>query len=157
MKNEITLQTRREFLRTTVLGSALSWTVPTFLADTFAALQSQAADSATQIATGKDATILVVLQMAGGKRRPQRRDSLRERFLSQRAPQDWPDGGKGFEAERRHRFPQRDDRVQKTFTIPAISPSFRASAIRTRTAPISVPPKSGRPPVIRTRLRNTDG
>jgi uncharacterized protein (DUF1501 family) len=66
MKNEITLQTRREFLRTTVLGSALSWTVPTFLADTFMALQSQAADSATQIATGKDATILVVLQMAGG-------------------------------------------------------------------------------------------
>ena len=66
MKNEITLQTRREFLRTTVLGSALSWTVPAFLADTFSALQSQAADSATQIVTGKDATILVVLQMAGG-------------------------------------------------------------------------------------------
>ncbi|MGC9943570.1 MAG: hypothetical protein ABSE48_17220 [Verrucomicrobiota bacterium] len=66
MKNEITLQTRREFLRTTVLGSALSWTVPAFLADTFSALQSQAADSATQIATGKDSTILVVLQMAGG-------------------------------------------------------------------------------------------
>jgi uncharacterized protein (DUF1501 family) len=66
MKNEITLQTRREFLRTTVLGSALTWTVPVFLADTFSALQSQAADSATQIVTGKDATILVVLQMAGG-------------------------------------------------------------------------------------------
>lgn len=66
MKNEITLQTRREFLRTTVLGGALSWTVPVFLADTFSALQSQAADSATQIVTGKDATILVVLQMAGG-------------------------------------------------------------------------------------------
>jgi len=66
MKNEISLQTRREFLRTTVLGSALSWTVPSFLANTFAALQSQAADSATQIATGKDSTILVVLQMAGG-------------------------------------------------------------------------------------------
>lgn len=66
MKNEITLQTRREFLRTTVLGSALSWTVPVFLADTFSALQSQAADSATQIVTGKDSTILVVLQMAGG-------------------------------------------------------------------------------------------
>jgi len=66
MKNEITLQTRRQFLRTTVLGSALSWTVPAFLADTFAALQSQAADSATQIVTGKDSTILVVLQMAGG-------------------------------------------------------------------------------------------
>jgi uncharacterized protein (DUF1501 family) len=66
MKNEITLQTRREFLRTTVLGSALTWTVPAFLADTFSALQSQAADSATQIVTGRDATILVVLQMAGG-------------------------------------------------------------------------------------------
>jgi len=66
MKNEITLQTRREFLRRTVLGSALSWTVPMFLADTFSALQAQAADSATQITTGKDATILVVLQMAGG-------------------------------------------------------------------------------------------
>jgi uncharacterized protein (DUF1501 family) len=66
MKNEITLQTRREFLRTTVLGSALSWTVPAFLANTFSALQSQAADSATQISTGKDGTILVVLQMAGG-------------------------------------------------------------------------------------------
>ena len=66
MKNEITLQTRREFLRKTVLGSALSWTVPAFLANTFTALQSQAADSAIQTATGKDGTILVVLQMAGG-------------------------------------------------------------------------------------------
>ena len=66
MKNEITLQTRREFLRTTMLGSALSWTVPAFLASTFDALQSEAADSATQIVTGKDSTILVVLQMAGG-------------------------------------------------------------------------------------------
>jgi uncharacterized protein (DUF1501 family) len=66
MKNEIILRTRREFLRTTILGSALSYTVPAFLADTFAALHAGAADSATQITTGKDATILVVLQMAGG-------------------------------------------------------------------------------------------
>src|SRR5580658_1169240 len=66
MKNEISLQTRRQFLRSTVLGSALSWTVPAFLADTFAALHASAADSATQIATGRDSTILVVLQMAGG-------------------------------------------------------------------------------------------
>lgn len=66
MKNEITLQTRREFLRRTVLTSALSWTVPTFLANTFSALQAEANDSATQITTGKDSTILVVLQMAGG-------------------------------------------------------------------------------------------
>jgi len=66
MKNEITLQTRREFLRRTVLGSSLAWTVPAFLANTFSALDSEAADSATQIVTGKDSTILVVLQMAGG-------------------------------------------------------------------------------------------
>lgn len=66
MKNEITLQTRREFLRRTMLTSALSWTVPTFLANTFSSLQADAMDQATQIATGKDSTILVVLQMAGG-------------------------------------------------------------------------------------------
>ena len=45
MKNELSLKTRREFLRTTVLGSALSWTVPAFLANTFSALQAEAADS----------------------------------------------------------------------------------------------------------------
>jgi uncharacterized protein (DUF1501 family) len=61
-----TLKTRREFLRTTMLGSALSWTVPTFLANTFSALHAEAADKATQITTGKDSQILVVLQMAGG-------------------------------------------------------------------------------------------
>src|SRR5580765_2865022 len=66
MKNEITLHTRREFLRSTILTSALSWTVPTFLANTFSALQAEAADKATQILTGRDSTILVILQMAGG-------------------------------------------------------------------------------------------
>src|SRR5438876_94316 len=66
MKNEITLKTRREFLRSTMLGSALSWTVPAFLANTFSALHSDAADKATQTATGRDSQILVILQMAGG-------------------------------------------------------------------------------------------
>jgi uncharacterized protein (DUF1501 family) len=66
MKKEITLHTRREFIRQTVLGSALSWSVPAFLANTFSALHGEAADAATQIVTGKDSTILVVLQMAGG-------------------------------------------------------------------------------------------
>ena len=66
MKNEITLQTRREFLRRTILGSSLAWTMPAFLSNTFTALQAEAADSAIQTRTGKDATILVVLQMAGG-------------------------------------------------------------------------------------------
>jgi uncharacterized protein (DUF1501 family) len=53
-------------MRTAVLGGALSWTVPAFLASTFSALEADAADRATQITTGKDSTILVVLQMAGG-------------------------------------------------------------------------------------------
>ena len=66
MNDQFSLKTRREFLRTTVLGSALTWTVPTFLANTFATLQAEAADKATQIVTGKDSQILVVLQMAGG-------------------------------------------------------------------------------------------
>jgi uncharacterized protein (DUF1501 family) len=66
MSDELTLKTRREFLRTTLLGGALSWTVPSFLANTVSALQAEAADSATQITTGRDASILVVLQMAGG-------------------------------------------------------------------------------------------
>jgi uncharacterized protein (DUF1501 family) len=66
MKTETSLKTRREFLRTTVLGGALSWTVPTFLANTFSAMHAEAADSAKQIVTGKDSEILVILQMAGG-------------------------------------------------------------------------------------------
>src|SRR5215813_1536013 len=66
MKKEITLHTRREFLRSTVLTGALSWTVPGFLASTFSALQAEAADRATQLVTGRDSTILVILQMAGG-------------------------------------------------------------------------------------------
>lgn len=63
MKYDFTLKTRREFLRTSAIGAALSWTVPSFLAQTFAALNAQAA---VQAASGKDDTILVVLQMAGG-------------------------------------------------------------------------------------------
>jgi uncharacterized protein (DUF1501 family) len=66
MKHPFSLQTRRDFLRTGVLGGALSWTVPAFLSNTFSALHAEAADAATQTATGKDSTILVVLQMAGG-------------------------------------------------------------------------------------------
>lgn len=66
MKNELPLRTRREFLRTTVLGGAISWTVPVFLSNTFSALNAAAADSALAPTTGRDGTILVVLQMAGG-------------------------------------------------------------------------------------------
>ena len=45
MNTDITLKTRREFLRSTMLGSALTWTVPTFLANTFSSLHADAAAS----------------------------------------------------------------------------------------------------------------
>ena len=63
---EQTLHTRREFLRTSFLGGALASTVPLFLEKTFLTLDSMAAATTGQYATGKDSTILVVLQMAGG-------------------------------------------------------------------------------------------
>jgi uncharacterized protein (DUF1501 family) len=63
--NELYLKTRREFLRTSALGAAVTWTVPGFLSHTFNALHTEAADK-SQPATGKDDTILVVLQLAGG-------------------------------------------------------------------------------------------
>ena len=59
-----TIHTRRQFLRTSVLGGALAWSVPVFLERTFFTLDAMAADSMTP--TGKDAPILVVLQLAGG-------------------------------------------------------------------------------------------
>jgi uncharacterized protein (DUF1501 family) len=66
MKRTPTLHTRRQFLRTSALGAAASWTLPVFLEKTFFTLNALAADALTQTATGKDSTILVVLQMAGG-------------------------------------------------------------------------------------------
>src|SRR6266571_8114520 len=61
-----TLHTRRQFLRTSMLGAAASWTLPVFLEKTFFALDAMAAGALTQTTTGKDGPILVVLQMAGG-------------------------------------------------------------------------------------------
>ena len=61
-----TLHTRREFLRTSMLGAAVSFTLPVFLQKTFFTLDAMAADSAIQTATGKNDTILIVLQLAGG-------------------------------------------------------------------------------------------
>ena len=59
-----TLHTRRQFLRTSLLGGAVSWSVPVFLERTFFTLDALAADS--MVPTGKDSPILVVLQLAGG-------------------------------------------------------------------------------------------
>jgi hypothetical protein len=47
MKMNATLQTRREFLRTSMLGAAATWTLPVFLEKTFFALDAMAADAAT--------------------------------------------------------------------------------------------------------------
>ena len=58
--------TRRDFLRTTLLGGALTWTVPSFVAQTFSALHAEADGSLIQTATGKDGPILVLIQLAGG-------------------------------------------------------------------------------------------
>jgi len=58
--------TRRDFLRTTILGGALTWTVPSFVAQTFTALHAQADGALTQVTTGKDGPILVLIQLAGG-------------------------------------------------------------------------------------------
>jgi uncharacterized protein (DUF1501 family) len=66
MKTNPTLQTRRKFLRTSALGAGATWTLPVFIEKTFFALNALAADAITQTVTGKDGTILVVLQLAGG-------------------------------------------------------------------------------------------
>lgn len=58
--------TRRSFLRSTALGGALTGTVPSFLAATFDRLHAEASGGAIAATTGRDAPILVVLQLAGG-------------------------------------------------------------------------------------------
>lgn len=57
--------TRRKFLRTVILGGAMAPTVPSFINRTFAALDGAAAASSVPV-TGRDQTILVVMQLAGG-------------------------------------------------------------------------------------------
>ncbi len=67
MNPPLLLQTRRQFLRTQALGGALAATVPAFLAHTFSALHAAAAEAGDrQAVTGRDAPILVMLQLAGG-------------------------------------------------------------------------------------------
>ena len=60
------MKTRRDFLRSTVLGASATWTVPMFIERTFGQLHEGARDLAIQPVTGKDDTILIVLQLAGG-------------------------------------------------------------------------------------------
>ncbi len=60
------MKTRRDFLRSTVLGASATWTLPLFVERTFGQLHEGARDLSVQPVTGKDDTILVVLQLAGG-------------------------------------------------------------------------------------------
>jgi uncharacterized protein (DUF1501 family) len=53
------LKTRREFLRTGLVGGALAWTIPSFINQTLLSLHAEGA-------ADKAKPILVVLQMAGG-------------------------------------------------------------------------------------------
>lgn len=60
------MKTRRQFLHSSLMGAAATWTLPAFLNSTIFQLDAHAADSAIQVTSGKDGTILVVLQMGGG-------------------------------------------------------------------------------------------
>ena len=53
-------------MRTALLGASATWTVPGFVNQTFAAMDQNTRDLATQFTTGKDGPILVVVQLAGG-------------------------------------------------------------------------------------------
>ena len=61
-----TLRTRREFLNGALLGAGTALTAPAFLSQTMSALHAAESDKSTQAVTGKDAPILIVLQLAGG-------------------------------------------------------------------------------------------
>ena len=61
-----TIYTRREFLGKTLLGGALSWTIPAFLQATIQDLHATSDDALLQTPTGKDDPILVVIQLSGG-------------------------------------------------------------------------------------------
>lgn len=60
------IQTRREFLMRSLLGCAVTATIPSFLTQTVWALENAADGSLTQAATGKNSPILVVVQLGGG-------------------------------------------------------------------------------------------
>ena len=66
MTEQTMLHTRRDFLRTGLLGGSLAWTVPGFLHATMQHLHAAAADRLLPGPNGADSPILVVLQLAGG-------------------------------------------------------------------------------------------
>jgi len=58
--------TRRDFIRTGMLGAALTWSIPAFLLKTADSLHAASDGALTQQPTGKDSSILVILQLSGG-------------------------------------------------------------------------------------------
>lgn len=60
------MKTRREFIQTSMMGVAASWTLPTFLSHTMMSMDMHAADSRIQVGNGKNDPILVILQLGGG-------------------------------------------------------------------------------------------
>jgi uncharacterized protein (DUF1501 family) len=60
------MKTRRDFIRSTMLGASAAWTVPFFIDRTFGQMHDASKDLAIQAHTGKDSNILVVIQLAGG-------------------------------------------------------------------------------------------
>lgn len=66
MNQHTPLYTRRDFLRSGLVGGAVAATAPSFLLATMNALHAAARDSAVQAVNGTDGPILVVLQLSGG-------------------------------------------------------------------------------------------
>lgn len=60
------LQTRRGFLRSSVLGAAAAWTLPAFSRRPFFALDAPGADRPARSVSREDGPILIVLHQAGG-------------------------------------------------------------------------------------------
>ena len=58
------MKTRREFLRSTLLGASATWTVPAFVGRTFADLHLGARDLAVQPVTGKGSVGLELVQVS---------------------------------------------------------------------------------------------
>lgn len=63
---EPTIYTRRNFLRTSILGSVSAWTIPAFLESTLNSLAAQTANTGIRLATKHDGTVVVLIQLGGG-------------------------------------------------------------------------------------------
>ncbi len=60
------MKTRRQFIRSGMMGMAATWTLPAFLNETILSMDLQASHSPIQVTNGKDGPILVVVQLGGG-------------------------------------------------------------------------------------------